>query len=130
MNRLKYVLLAAALLVPACSTADPEPPATSSPTTTTSSEAPATTSSTTAAPPASTTTSEPPPAVEPLESFRFVLTMGLTSEPGNNDVHQLFELAGEATTAPQAMRIVGGLRDDSFDLVSDGSDWWDLDRSG
>lgn len=26
------------------------------------------------------------------------------------------------------MRIVGVLRDDAFDLVTDGSDWWDLEH--
>jgi hypothetical protein len=54
--------------------------------------------------------------------------MGLTAEPGSDDVHQLFELTGEATTAPPAMRLAGELRDGSFDLVSDGSDWWDLEH--
>ena len=57
-----------------------------------------------------------------------MLTLGLTTHPGNDEVHQLFELAGEATTSPPAMRIVGELRDDAFDLVTDGSDWWDLEH--
>lgn len=128
MKRSTYILLAAAFLAPACSAADPEPPATTMPATTAATEPPATTSSTTTALPASTTTTEPLPVVEPLESYRFVLTLGLTADPGRGDVHQLFELAGEATTFPPAMRIVGELRDDSFDLVSDGSDWWDLEH--
>jgi hypothetical protein len=54
--------------------------------------------------------------------------MGLTAEPGSDDVHQLFELTGEATTSPPAVRLAGELRDGSFDLVSDGSDWWDLEH--
>lgn len=62
-----------------------------------------------------------------LESYRFVLTVGLVDEPGSPDVRPLYGVAGEATTDPEAMRIFGEMQGGSIDLVTDGTSWWDLE---
>lgn len=132
---------ALALLIVACGGTNASSTSPTSPTTTATiapptappPTAPATTATTAppgTAPPTAITGTTTVPLVEAIESYRFTLSVGLTDDPGRGDVRPLFELAGEATRAPQAMRIFGELRDDSLDLVTDGVSWWDLEDPG
>ena len=72
------------------------------------------------------TDSEVPAAA--LTSYRFTMSVGLTPDPPDSDPEPLWELSGEATTAPPAMRVLGQYFDDPVSLVSDGSQWWDLEE--
>lgn len=138
MKRIARTLVATALVFTACGGTDTDQTTTSQaasslpPTTATTTLAPPTTASTTTAPPTTTpptsTTGAPIPAIEVLESYRFAVTVGLTDQPGSGEVRPVHELAGEATTDPEAMRIYGDLRGEAVDLVSDGTRWWDLDE--